>query len=218
MVDAANLKHCVRRRFGMSWVVNFQEFEKCLRTKCNMVEKDELSFIFYVAIPPGGSDGTRKYVDAIVRRGWRCRKKEMKISDTAEQGEGSYPDRRMQRYTNTDWDAGFAVDALVGAHRGDYDTLILVSGDGDLFDVVNAVRLVWGKNVVVAGVDKSLSGMLVGNVDAFIILDEKIVSRSTDFGKESERKPNEEGNTQEVPGTKPAGYTKMSHHKVAKGQ
>lgn len=68
-------------------------------------------------------------------------------------------------------DITLAVDMLTSAYRDEYDTAILVSGDGDYISLVRAVKL-FGKNIEIASFECSVSSELKRYGNPFISLDE----------------------------------------------
>lgn len=73
-------------------------------------------------------------------------------------------------------DVGIATLILTMAFEDKYDTLVLLSGDGDLKDAVHYVRNRLGKRVIVAGFGGSVSTDLQCQADAIVWLDEHIAN------------------------------------------
>lgn len=70
-------------------------------------------------------------------------------------------------------DVAMATDAIKFAHKGLYDRLILINGDGDLIDAIRYVRDDLGKDVVICGSQEMTSGDLMLNSDEFVDLFEE---------------------------------------------
>ncbi len=70
-----------------------------------------------------------------------------------------------------DWDVGIAVDAVKLSEK--LDVIILVTGDGDYFPVVEYLQNTRGCLVEVAGFRQTTSGELIGIADDFIDLSSK---------------------------------------------
>jgi len=77
------------------------------------------------------------------------------------------------------WEKGvdilIATDMLIGAFRNCYDSLMLVSGDGDFAPVLNEIKEM-GKRVENAFFAKSRSSGLISSCDIFIPLDNDFLS------------------------------------------
>lgn len=67
-------------------------------------------------------------------------------------------------------DVLIAVDLVLGAVRDEYDTAIVITGDGDLAGAGEAARLM-GKTVVVVGLRRSLSYNLRRVADRYVVPD-----------------------------------------------
>jgi uncharacterized LabA/DUF88 family protein len=68
-------------------------------------------------------------------------------------------------------DVAIAVEALSLAHRGGYDTCLLVSGDGDYVELVEAIKRL-GQHVEIAMFKNQSAGVLLEHADVFRPLDE----------------------------------------------
>ena len=68
-------------------------------------------------------------------------------------------------------DVAIAVEALSLAHKDAYDACLLVSGDGDYVELVEAIKRL-GKHVEVAMFKNQSAGVLMEHADVFRPLDE----------------------------------------------
>ncbi len=68
-------------------------------------------------------------------------------------------------------DVAIAVEALSLAHQGAYDCCVLVSGDGDYVELVEAIKRL-GKHVECAMFKNQSAGVLMEHADVFRPLDE----------------------------------------------
>lgn len=68
-------------------------------------------------------------------------------------------------------DVAIAVEALGLAHQDGYDACVLVSGDGDYVELVEAIKRL-GKHVEVAMFKNQSAGILLEHADVFTPLDE----------------------------------------------
>lgn len=68
-------------------------------------------------------------------------------------------------------DVAIAVEALSLAHQNAYDACLLVSGDGDYVELVEAIKRL-GKHVEVAMFKNQSAGVLLEHADVFRPLDE----------------------------------------------
>jgi len=84
-------------------------------------------------------------------------------------------ERRGGTYVEKGVDVQLAVDMLRHAYRGNYDTAILVSGDGDFAAVIEAVTEM-GKSVEVASTKTGRSDRLFDVADRIICLDEAFMA------------------------------------------
>lgn len=80
------------------------------------------------------------------------------------------------------WEKGIdiliATDMLSQAYVNGYDSMILVSGDGDFAPVLDEIKKM-GKNVEVAFLVKSISQALIESCDIFVELDHKTLEDCT---------------------------------------
>lgn len=85
---------------------------------------------------------------------------------------------RFMRHTkdkpfHTDWDVGITIDAL--HHVDEYDTFVLVSGDGDFSPLLRHLKLRHGKETMVYAFDASLARQLYTTAGRVITLTEDAV-------------------------------------------
>lgn len=78
--------------------------------------------------------------------------------------------RRNNIWVEKGVDVLLAVDLVLGAVRDEYDTAIVITGDGDLAGAVEAARLM-GKTVVVVGLRRSFSYNLRRVADRYVVPD-----------------------------------------------
>lgn len=178
LIDASNLRGAIVRHYGADFVLDFEAFEKFVKGRVGLGEEDEFRFMAYLVSPESGPDGIVSLAGAMMARGWCVRLKTLKhVSES--------------RYRNTDWDAGLSVDALRAAWRGEIDSVTVFSGDGDLVDVLRALREDFHLRAVVIGFPGEVSYLLHGEVDEVMFVEDGLFRRRERAELESALLPEE---------------------------
>jgi len=147
-IDIQNLYHSARNLHSSR--VNYKELIKYVAGGRHVVR----SIAYVVSSDP--QTGEEAFFDALENAGLELRMKDLQV----------YPSGAKK----ADWDVGMAVDAIKMAPS--FDTVILVTGDGDFIPLVEYLQVGLGKIVEVAAFSRTTSGKLKEVVDRFIDIDE----------------------------------------------
>jgi uncharacterized protein (TIGR00288 family) len=145
-IDTANLYHSAKNLYGAR--VNFNEILKKAIDKRNFVRA-----LAYVVRTKTGEE--KSFVEALKKIGIEIREKELQ----------EYPDGLKKG----DWDVGITVDAI--RISPSVDVIVLVSGDGDFFQLVEYLKN-QGKRVEVMAFGRTASTKLKEIADEFIDLED----------------------------------------------
>lgn len=147
-IDVQNLYHSAKNLFGTR--INYKELMKELTAGRRLVRA-----LGYV-VKTETTEGEASFFEALEKSGVELRVKDIQIFQSGAK--------------KADWDVGMAVDAIRMADS--FDTVILVTGDGDFIPLVEYLKWGLGKTVEVAAFSRSTSGKLKEAGDLFITLDE----------------------------------------------
>jgi uncharacterized protein (TIGR00288 family) len=144
-IDTANLYHSAKNLYGAK--VNFNEVLKSAISKRSFIRA-----LAYVITSKGGEE--KHFVEALKKMGIEVREKELQ----------EYPGG----FKKGDWDVGITVDAIRIAPS--VDVIVLVSGDGDFFQLVEYLKN-QGKRVEIIAFGRSTSTKLKEIADEFVDLE-----------------------------------------------
>lgn len=172
-VDVNNLWHSCQEVYGNWYRVNFTALQEKIRNQ--RFHECDIKFIAYtVTLPPKWIDkdnGRRKKLthenDQFLRY---LRIKGFEVKNLVAKSE-----KGVDKPFHTDWDVGIALDAVNMAD--DYDTFILVSGDGDYSILLDDLQQ-RGKRVEVVTFEKRTSRLLHLAADKVIFLTEKEIFKA----------------------------------------
>lgn len=126
-IDAANIIHCYK---DTGWKIDFKKLKRYFESKCTLVG------IYYYSAYFEESAGQKSFFEMLSRKGFVLRVK--KIRKIANE------DGTITLKGNCDTD--MVVDAV--ARMGEYDTVVIMSGDSDFVSLVNLLRGK-GKKVII---------------------------------------------------------------------
>jgi uncharacterized LabA/DUF88 family protein len=161
-IDGSNLYHCLKEEFGPTKF----DFAKLV---AYVVGSRHLVRVYYYNVVPHSSQS-----DELIR-------KQQSFYNALRQL--SYFELRLGRleprgetYVEKGVDVKLAVDMLKFAANAIYDTAILISGDADLSDAMQAVKDL-GKHVELAFCTTGCSRHIQQVCDRFILLDQSVLSQ-----------------------------------------
>lgn len=146
-IDVQNIYHSVKNLYGTR--VNFEVLLKAV-----VLERPLVRAVAYVA-KSETAVGEDSFFEALRKTGLELRSKDLQV----------YADGMKK----ADWDVGMAVDAIRMANF--LDVIILVTGDGDFIPLVEYLKWGMGRQVEVAGFEKTTSSRLREAADRFVSLD-----------------------------------------------
>jgi uncharacterized protein (TIGR00288 family) len=147
-IDTQNLYHSAKKLYQRK--VNFREILKTAIANRNLIR-----VFAYVIRTKTGEE--KPFFEALEKLGIEIREKELQ----------EYP----SGFKKGDWDVGIAVDAI--RISPSVDTIVLVSGDGDFFQLVEYLKN-QGKRVEVMAFGRTTSGRLKEIADEFIDLEKNL--------------------------------------------
>ena len=155
-VDIQNLWYSCRYTYGPNYRV---DYKKLLDYVYDIVEEDaDINCTAYLIASPN-HDQTN-FVNTLRMLGFNTKKRNLHYD----------PDRKHAQ--NTNWDVGITADAF--SQRDQYDTFILVSGDGDFIYLVDPL-MDEGKKVFVMSFEKSLNKAVSNAANKIFYLEDNVV-------------------------------------------
>ncbi|MDP3725544.1 MAG: NYN domain-containing protein [Nanoarchaeota archaeon] len=146
-IDVQNIYHSVKNLYGCR--VHFD-----ILLKAVIAGRPLVRAVAYVAKSETAM-GEDSFFEALRKTGLELRSKDLQV----------YADGTKK----ADWDVGMAVDAMRMANF--LDVIILVTGDGDFIPLVEYLKWGMGRQVEVAGFEKTTSSRLREAADRFVALD-----------------------------------------------
>jgi uncharacterized LabA/DUF88 family protein len=147
-IDVQNLYHSAKNLFQSR--VNYKELIKEVTAGRKLIRS-----IGYV-VKTETTEGEAAFFEALAKAGIELRIKDIQIFAGGAK--------------KADWDVGMAVDTIRMADS--FDTIVLVTGDGDFCPLVDYLRWGLGKTVEIAAFSRSTSLKLKEAADLFVTLDE----------------------------------------------
>lgn len=156
-VDVNNLWHVCRNTYGQEYRVSYGALRRLIEHQEENKLKDIKLIAYTVALPyRRDEDETEdevskpaiknaKFLQSLERFGYIVKTRQMII------------DKASQKAFGTNWDVGITIDAIKNAD--DFDTFVLVSGDGDYSILLEELRHL-GKRVEVVAFKNSASKLL----------------------------------------------------------
>lgn len=148
LIDVQNLYHSAKNLYGAR--VNFREILKTAANKGNLIR----AFAYVVRTKTGEE---KPFFGALTKLGIETR-----VRDLQEYYDG---------LKKADWDVGITVDAVRIATG--VDTIILASGDGDFFQLVEYLKN-QGKRVEIIAFARTASSKLKDSADEFIDIEKDL--------------------------------------------
>lgn len=147
LIDVQNLYHSAKNLYGAR--VNFREILKTATGQRNLIR----AFAYVVRTKTGEE---KPFFEALTKLGIETR-----VRDLQEYYDG---------LKKADWDVGITVDAVRIATG--VDTIILASGDGDFFQLVEFLKN-QGKRVEIIAFARTASSKLKESADEFIDIEKE---------------------------------------------
>jgi len=159
-IDGSNLYKCMKHEFGKAGI----DFEKFC---CRLVAERKFIRAYYynASLPQGTTESERQAFESqqkFLERIRHINYFELRLGRLEHRPNGVLVEKGV--------DIKIAVDMLRLAHNNAYDTAILVSGDGDFADAIQAVKDM-GKHVENASLRTGESYHLKQTCDRFIAID-----------------------------------------------
>ncbi len=147
-VDIQNLYHSAKHLYSSR--VNYKELLRHLTGDRTLVRA-----LAYV-VKTETTMGEASFFEALKQAGLELRVKDIQIFAGG--------------VKKADWDVGMAVDAIRTAST--FDTIVIVTGDGDFVPLVEYLRIGLGKEVEVAGFSRTTNSRLRESPDKFIAIED----------------------------------------------
>ena len=157
-IDVENLWYASREAYGKNYRVDFDKLRRLLIA--SLPPDTMIEAIAYVVISP--THDNSMFVSMLERLSYVVKKRYMLYSKT------------NNTSTKTDMDVFIAVDTTRRACFNEFDTFVLVSGDGDYFYLCEEMARL-NKNVEVFTFSNVCSGSLKRVADRVTLLDEDVV-------------------------------------------
>ena len=156
-VDIQNLWYSCRNSFGTGYRVDYRQLLEYIYDITEGAEPTITCVAYLIASP--NHDQTN-FLSTLRNLGFRVKKRNL------------HYDQDKRSATNTNWDVGITVDAFLNLDN--YDTFILISGDGDFVYMVDPI-MDKGKEVIVASFEKSLNKGLANAANKVYYLEDDVV-------------------------------------------
>jgi uncharacterized LabA/DUF88 family protein len=160
--DVSNLWTSSRELFGLEARLDFKILASLVSEHRQSAPlRQEL--VAYVVTTPKHSSGA--FQAALAGYGYKVRARQMTVAKAFDSADRHIVGR-------TDWDVGITIDAI--DKLDDYDTFVLMSGDGDFTQLLEYLRTK-GKRTLVISFKHSTSKALVDVADEHVFLDRNVV-------------------------------------------
>jgi uncharacterized LabA/DUF88 family protein len=146
LIDAQNMYHSAKHLYGAR--VNFKSV-----LKDAVAGRKLIRAVAYVIHTEGEEE--KNFFEALRSMGIEVKTKELQI----------FPGGMKK----ADWDVGITVDAIKFSDL--YDSIVLISGDGDFVHLVNYIKNAKPARVEVVAFRRSTSGKLIEAADDFLDLE-----------------------------------------------
>ena len=156
-VDIQNLWYSCRNSVGSGYRVDYRQLQEYIYDITDGVDPVITCVAYLIASP--NHDQTN-FLNTLRNLGFRVKKRNL------------YYDPEKKSATNTNWDVGITADAFLNLDQ--YDTLILISGDGDFVYMADPI-IDQGKEVIVASFEKSLNKGLANAASKVYYLEDDVV-------------------------------------------
>tara|TARA_Y100000034_G_scaffold39084_2_gene48148 strand:+ start:17286 stop:17834 length:549 start_codon:yes stop_codon:yes gene_type:complete len=169
-VDVQNLWYSCRHLFGPEYRVDFRALLNFIMD-CVVQGQDPILNATAYLVVSSNHDQTN-FVNALRQLEFNIKKRYF------------HYDKTRQGSSGTSWDVGITADALM--QDDEYDTFILVSGDGDFTYLTEPLREL-GKEVIVVAFEDSLSNQLVASASEVFHINRDAVYSPRERYTESQR-------------------------------
>lgn len=170
-VDVQNLWYSCRHNFGNEYRVDYNALLNFVVEQ--VISDDEASLNSTAYLVVSSNHDQTNFISALRQLNFNIKKRHI------------YFNKNKSGATNTDWDVGITADAFM--QEDEYDTFILVSGDGDFIYLAEPLREI-GKEVIVVSFEQSLNRTLATGANKVFHLDESIVYSPRARYEDSQRK------------------------------
>jgi uncharacterized LabA/DUF88 family protein len=166
--DVSNLWRACRREFGVDARLDFEALGNLVPHVATSSGRDAASCrVHRLAL----QDQNEAFVEALSGFGYTIRERRMAYEKFK---------ATEVKPTRTDWDVGITIDAI--DLLNEYDTFVLMSGDGDFSQLLDYLRL-RGKRTLVASFESSLAGSLYVSAHDVVKLDRSIIYQVQPFSR-----------------------------------
>lgn len=156
-VDVQNLWYSCRYAHGPNYRV---DYKKLLDYVADIAEEENSTVNCTAYMIASPNHDQTNFVNTLRMLGFNIKKRNLHYD----------PEKRHAQ--NTNWDVGITADALF--HNDNYDSFVLVSGDGDFIYLLDPLKDL-GKEVVVVSFEKSLNKAVSQVADEVFYLYDDVV-------------------------------------------
>jgi uncharacterized LabA/DUF88 family protein len=157
-IDVQNLWYGAREAFSSSYRVDFKALREMIIE--SLPDEAEIEAIAYTVISPDHDNS--KFIRMLELMGYVIKSRYMMY------------DKTRDIPIHTDWDVGITVDAMHRHGNDEFDTFVLVSGDGD-YTYLCEHLMDAEKEVLLFSFSDSTSSVLRKTVDKAYVLDAHVV-------------------------------------------
>ena len=169
-LDVQNLWYACRGTYGSQYRVDYGALLNFIREHVIVEQAAHLDATAYLIV--SSHHDQTNFITALRGLGFNIKKRHLIF------------DRNKNLPKNTDWDVGISADAFM--QDDEYDTFVLVSGDGDFTYLVEPLREI-GKDVVVCSFQGNLSKSLASSASKVYYFDESVVYDPKERWESSQR-------------------------------
>jgi uncharacterized LabA/DUF88 family protein len=166
--DVSNLWRACRREFGVDARLDFEALGNLVPTLRRPADVTQRLVAYIVSHYKTKNEA---FVEALSGFGYTIRERRMAYEKFK---------ATEVKPTRTDWDVGITIDAI--DLLNEYDTFVLMSGDGDFSQLLDYLRL-RGKRTLVASFESSLAGSLYVSAHDVVKLDRSIIYQVQPFSR-----------------------------------
>jgi uncharacterized LabA/DUF88 family protein len=157
--DVSNLWHACRKEFGGRKRLDFSALSKYVPS---LRHPSPVTQELVAYIVSHTKTNVTSFAAALQSFGYRVRQRHMSYVKAA---------KTLAKPFRTDWDIGITIDAI--DKIDDYDTFVIISGDGDFGQLIDYLRH-RRKNTIVMSFQSALSMGLYNHAHEVIVLDESV--------------------------------------------
>jgi uncharacterized LabA/DUF88 family protein len=163
--DVANLVKACRYQYGDDARLDFGMLGSVVPAILHPQLVDQVLTAYIVVHSKTSKSGNAIFQRALTHLGYRVRVREMSYTKIV---------KNEWKPNRTDWDVGITIDAI--HHMCEYDTFVLMSGDGDFAMLLEYLHT-HGKRTMVFTFESAASKLLYDAADTVVTLTEAVVTR-----------------------------------------